>query len=225
MFAIYGTAGQIFHGPFEEMRQVARTLRTSAIQPLTPAHERVPFALPGVSAEGGAGRPAPRPAAGQALQTYAQVQQPAPTRQPLTRVIDIMSREPQLLSVDSTVWQGLLFLAERGIGQAPVVNAAGQLVGLLTRAQLFLPEHLPDPEASPLVWRARAQLPVSEWMVSPVPSVEPDTDIRRVASALLELGLPGLPVVAPQGDVLGFVSRADILKAVAHDPPLDLWAG
>lgn len=225
MFAIYGTAGQIFHGPFEELRQVARTLRTSAVKPLTPAHERVPFALPGAAGEGSGARPSPRPAAGQALQTYAQVQQPTPTRQPLTRVADIMSRAPQVLSADSTVWQGLQFLAEHGVGQAPVINGTGQLVGLLTRAQLFMPEHLPDPEASPLVWRARSQLPVTEWMVSPVPSVEPDTDIRRLASALLELGLPGLPVVAPQGEVLGFVSRADILKAVAHDPPLDLWAG
>lgn len=225
MFAIYGTSGQIFYGPFEELRQVARTLRTAAIKPLSPAHERVPFALPGLAGEGGGGHAAPRPATGQALQAYAQVQQPAPTRHPLSRVVDIMSSEPQLLLDSSTVWDGLRFLVDRGVGQAPVVNAAGQLVGLLTRAQLFQPEHLPDPEASPLVWRARSQQPVSEWMVSPVPSVEPDTDIRRLASALLDLGLPGLPVVSPQGQVIGFVSRSDILKAVAHDPPLDLWAG
>jgi hypothetical protein len=25
--------------------------------------------------------------------------------------------------------------------------------------------------------------------------------------------------------VMGFVSRTDILRAVVHDPPLDLWAG
>jgi len=27
------------------------------------------------------------------------------------------------------------------------------------------------------------------------------------------------------GVVEGFVSRSDILKAVVHEPPLDLWAG
>jgi CBS domain-containing protein len=41
---------------------------------------------------------------------------------------------------------------------------------------------------------------------------------------LQETGLSGLPVVAADGLVIGFVSRSDILRAVSHDPPLDLWA-
>jgi len=32
-------------------------------------------------------------------------------------------------------------------------------------------------------------------------------------------------VVDGAGRVEGFVTRTDILKAVVHDPPLDLWAG
>jgi CBS domain-containing protein len=31
-------------------------------------------------------------------------------------------------------------------------------------------------------------------MVSPVPTVAPDTELRRVAGVLLDTGLPGLPV-------------------------------
>ena len=65
---------------------------------------------------------------------------------------------------------------------------------------------------------------VTEWMFSPVPSVEPETELRKLAVALLETGLPGLPVVAGDGTVQGYVSRSDILRAVTHDPPLDLWA-
>ena len=60
-------------------------------------------------------------------------------------------------------------------------------------------------------------------MVSPVPSVSPDADIRRVANVLLDTGLPGLAVVDEQGVVSGFVSRSDILRAVVTEPPLDLW--
>ena len=36
-------------------------------------------------------------------------------------------------------------------------------------------------------------------------------------------GLPGVPVVDEVGAVLGFVSRTDLLRALATDPPLDLW--
>jgi CBS domain-containing protein len=60
-------------------------------------------------------------------------------------------------------------------------------------------------------------------MSTPVPSVAPSTDIRRVARVLLDTGLPGLPVVDEQGLVVGFVSRSDILRAVVTEPPLDLW--
>ena len=64
---------------------------------------------------------------------------------------------------------------------------------------------------------------VVEVMWTPVASVSPESDIRRVASVLLDSGLPGLPVVEDEGHVIGFVSRSDILRAVVADPPLDLW--
>jgi len=44
-----------------------------------------------------------------------------------------------------------------------------------------------------------------------------------VARVLLNTGLPGLPVVDDHGQVTGFISRTDILRAVVTDPPLDLW--
>jgi CBS domain-containing protein len=87
------------------------------------------------------------------------------------------------------------------------------------------PDRLPQPGGHALVWQALLAQPVSEVMVSPVPCVSPDTDLRRLAQALLDTGLQGLPVVDADGRLLGFVSRSDILKAVVHDPPLDLWAG
>jgi CBS domain-containing protein len=40
---------------------------------------------------------------------------------------------------------------------------------------------------------------------------------------LLDTGLSGLPVVDEAGNVRAFIARGDILRAVAHDPPLDLW--
>jgi CBS domain-containing protein len=105
-----------------------------------------------------------------------------------------------------------------------VTGAGGGLVGLLTRAELLNLERLPQPEAPALAWRALLMQPVSAVMLSPVPAVGEDTDLRRVARVLLDTHLPGLPVVAEDGQVTGFISRSDILRAVVHDPPLDLWS-
>lgn len=219
MFAIYGTSGQIFHGPFEELRRVAPTLPSWRIRPVEQAVDR--WLVP----ESGQGSMAARSVpTSKALNAYADAQKTSPERQQLHRVSDVMTHEPVVVPDHLSVWEALQHLARHQVGQGPVVDARNRLVGLLTWVQLMQPNHLPAPEASPQAWREQMRQPVAQWMVSPVPSVEPDTDIRRLALVLLETGLPGLPVVVANGLVSGFVSRADILRAVTHDPPLDLWA-
>lgn len=217
MFAIYGTSGQIFHGPFEELRRVAPTLPSLRVRPVEPAFERLLVAAP----DREPARPVPT---SRALNAYADAQKSTPERQQLKIVSDVMTREPVVVPDHLSVWEALQHLASHRVGQGPVVDARNQLVGLLTWVQLMQPDRLPDPGADPQRWREQMRQPVTQWMVSPVPSVEPDTDIRRLAWVLLETGLPGLPVVVANGLVSGFVSRADILRAVTHDPPLDLWA-
>ena len=85
-------------------------------------------------------------------------------------------------------------------------------------------DRLPGPQTHALVWQALLAQSVADLMWTPVPSVAPETDIRRLARVLLDTGLPGLPVVDDRDSVIGFVSRTDILRAVVADPPLDLWS-
>ena len=61
-------------------------------------------------------------------------------------------------------------------------------------------------------------------MLTPIPSVAAQADMRRVAGALLDSGLPGLPVVDDDGRVIGFVSRSDVLRAALKDAGLDVWS-
>jgi CBS-domain-containing membrane protein len=134
-----------------------------------------------------------------------------------------MSRTVVTIADTFTVEQAWLTLSTQHLGQAPVVDAQGMLVGLLTRADLMRPERLPGADSHALVWRALLLQKVADIMWTPVPSVAPDVDIRRLARVLLDSGLPGLPVADDKGQVTGFVSRSDILRAVVADPPLDLW--
>jgi CBS-domain-containing membrane protein len=158
-----------------------------------------------------------------ALAAYAQTGNTGQPRHLLTRVDAIMSSPVTTIADTFTVEQAWQVLALQHLGQAPVVNSDGMLVGLLSRADLMRPERLPGPESHALVWRALLMQSVAEIMWTPIPSVAAETDIRRVARVLLDTGLPGLPVVDEHGRVTGFVSRSDILRAVVADPPLDLW--
>lgn len=231
MFTIYGENGRIFQGAMEDLWRV-EALR--AIRPVTRGRTqasgpRVGGPGPGAHAvPGGAdGVPPPsprRPDVGAALSAYAQTGDATPPRRPLTRVADVMN--PNLVSVgpDMGLLQAWQRLNDKGVSQAPVLRDDGLLVGLLCRADLLDLAHLPQPDVPALVWRAWLMEPVSAAMVSPVPAPGPETELRRVARVLLDSHLPGLPVVDGRDAVVGFISRSDVLQAIVHDPPLDLWS-
>jgi CBS domain-containing protein len=231
MLAIYGTSGLMYRGPIEDLRRVLPTLQSARVRALSTPVDRPDVADSGysllaerVDARDGAKPPLPRPAA-VAVQAYGEVQHPVPQRHPLEHVRDVMAAQVVTVDESMTVADGWRHLAQQGVGQAPVLDAQGRLVGLFTRGQLLSLERLPRPEDSVLVWRSFLAQPLAAIMITPVPAVTPETPLRRLALALLVTGLPGLPVVSEAGALIGFVSRSDVLKAVVHDPPLDLWAG
>lgn len=225
MFSVYGVGGQVFRGSLEQLRQircVSGVARTYAIRPLGQDGQDAHFAADAF------GQPPSSPvpsdeAHRSALAAYAQTQTVVLARHPLHRVADLMSRTVISLAANATVLQAWHILAREGVGQAPVVNEQAVLVGLLSRADLLNPDRLPGPDSHALAWRTLLAQNVQGIMTTPVPSVAPETDIRRVAQVLLDTGLPGLPVADEQGLLIGFVSRSDILRAVVTDPPLDLW--
>ena len=222
MFSIYGETGRIFRGAMEDLWHVGavrRLDRTRGIGPpgtSTVVRTVASRAQPVAAGEGGA-----HP---QSLAAYLSAGKTQAPRHPLTQVREVMSDEVVLVRTDATVQAGWELLLQHGIGQAPVVDGKGVLVGLLTRAELLSLERLPPPDANALAWRALLMQPVASLMWTPVPAVAAETDIRRVADVLLETHLPGLPVTDEEGRVTGFVSRTDILRAVVRNPPLDLWS-
>lgn len=211
MFSVYGRAGRMFRGSMEGLRHIgavtaaAKSRATAPIgrDPEDQTHTDF-MHRDGVAA-------------------YEQTRIVPHIRQPLTRADAVMSPVVVTLKDSLTVEEAWQLLAKNQVGQAPVVSSDGVLVGLLSRADLMRPERLPGPESHALVWRTLLMQSVVDLMWTPVPSVGPETDIRRIARVLLDTGLSGLPVVDERGGVIGFVSRTDILRAVVADPPLDLW--
>lgn len=229
MFSVYGKVGKMFSGSLEELRRIGPNSALKAVRAARAIGQEAmdhmgvdtfhlegdsPSATPHLSADA---------AHKSAVAAYVQTSQPPVQRHALTLVDSIMSRKVITIPDTFTVEQAWAALGQHEVGQAPVVDAKGVLVGLFTRGELLRASRLPKADAHPLVWRTFMARAVSDVMWSPVASVAVGTDIRRVARVLLDTGLPGLPVVDAEGLVIGFVSRSDILQAVVADPPLDLW--
>ncbi|MBT9514128.1 MAG: CBS domain-containing protein [Acidovorax sp.] len=236
MFFVFGPSGQMYRGGPENLARISavrsvqrpQALRTRAMDTQDGPPVPVFTAPPRPTA---ADTSAAAPAAivnlrmHDAASAYAQTEQgPQATRQPLTKVSDVMTTGGVSVAPDVRVNDAWQTLAEHKVAQAPVVDVLGRVIGLLVRADMAPLDLLPEPGA---VKQAidLARRPVAEVMVSPVPTVSADTELRRVAAVLLDTGLPGLPVTDEAGVLSGFISRTDILRAVAAAPPLDLWSG
>ncbi|WP_298220793.1 CBS domain-containing protein [Halothiobacillus sp.] len=50
-----------------------------------------------------------------------------------------------------------------------------------------------------------------------------NTNIRELARVLLAQDIRGLPIVNEAGEVVGVVTRGDILRALVNYAPLELW--
>ncbi len=231
MFFVFGPSGQMYRGGPENLATISavrgvsrpKALRTRAAG-LHGEEATPPLPLPAPANHAPAGTAPVRTLRAQdALSAYTRGSKPPAERQPLTLVRDVMTRGALTVPLSARVHEVWQMFSRYHVGQAPVLNAAGRVVGLLLRADMGPADLLPPPDnvAERL---ASARRPVSEVMVSPVPTVSEDTELRRLAGVLLETGLPGLPVTDETGELRGFVSRTDLLRAIAADPPLDLWS-
>jgi CBS domain-containing protein len=101
------------------------------------------------------------------------------------------------------VKEAAAFLAAEAVSAVPVVNEAGEPVGVLSRADLVKHHGGAVPDATAVVRDVMTQM---------VFSVEPETPASTVVDAMLALGVHRLFVTDGAGSVIGVVSALDVLR-------------
>jgi CBS domain-containing protein len=142
-------------------------------------------------------------------------------------VSDCMKRDVVSISSSASIGQAAALLATRHIGTLPVVDGSGRLVGLLTLRDLLalvMPAFVrlmedfdfvhdfgavetrrPSPEA--------LSQPIKEVM-QPPRYVEQTCGLLRAAALMRHHDLIDLPIVTPDGRLVGIASRVDIGTAL-----------
>jgi CBS domain-containing protein len=112
-------------------------------------------------------------------------------------------------------------LHEYGVSALPIVDDQGRLRGIVSEGDLILKEdpRLRDEEERPFEGRGHRQdrerasaLVARDLMAREVVTIGPDADIADAARLMHERRLKRLPVVDLEDDVLGVVSRSDLLQ-------------
>lgn len=206
MFSVYGITGQIFTGTLEQMERVHRLSHARSVREI--ARDGEEFGVEAVAA---------RPTQ-EAVRAYRAMLPEDLERGPLVHAAQAMSRPAITVRDDASAAEAWRILRDRHIHQAPVLDGAGSLVGIVSERDLLTAI---DVDGDRVIENLRRQ--VRDLMTTPVVAAAPVTDIRRVAAAMLAGGVDGVPVVGENGHLLGIVSRSDVLRAVIQDPPLSLW--
>ncbi len=119
------------------------------------------------------------------------------------RVRDVMTSPAVALRPHSPVPLAAARLVAHGFTGAPVVDAEGRLLGVVTEGDLL--------RAVPWSGTGVAPVAVREVMSVPPRVTDPDADLAGVVASMLAAGLRMLPVV--EGELLvGVLTRCDALR-------------
>lgn len=115
---------------------------------------------------------------------------------------DIMTTNVCTIQPQASVQEIAQLLYQKRISGAPVVDADGRIIGIITEADIISKVD-------------REGLSVGDIMSHEVISVEEETPVNEIAALLTERKIKRVPVVR-DGKLVGIVSRADIVHAVAQ---------
>ena len=145
---------------------------------------------------------------------------------------DIMTTEVITISPETEVAQTAKLLLTNRINGLPVVNEAGELVGILCQSDLIIQQkNIPIPSLFTLldgfipltsskkldreVEKIAATTAADAMTANPV-TVNPDTGIEEIAALMVEKNYHTLPVM--DGDkIVGIVGKEDVLKTLISE--------
>lgn len=142
------------------------------------------------------------------------------------KVRDVMSTDLEVIGPEASYKQAVERMLARGVSGLPVVDATGTVVGIVTEADLirrqgFAHRHRHRALSfvshvlaglDPYVVRRNEGLTVGDIMSQPVVAVSADDGLRDVARLMFRRRVKRMPVL-DKGRLVGFVSRADLLRA------------
>jgi tRNA nucleotidyltransferase (CCA-adding enzyme) len=125
---------------------------------------------------------------------------------PVQTVSQIMSFGVRTLASDTTVDEAAEEMVRYGFEGFPVVDARGQILGVLTRREIDRAQRL-----------RLGSMPVSHYMTKGNISVTAEDSVERLQQVMTQHGIGQVPVV-DNGEVVGVVTRTDLIKLWTTPP-------
>ena len=140
---------------------------------------------------------------------------------------EVMTRDVITVGPTTPIHKAAQVMVQHGVSGLPVVDDDGRLVGMISEGDLIVRQKrrgerpwwrrfFEDAEQLAHEYQRATGTTVGEVMSRPVISISPAWGIEMVATILQNKGIRRLPVVQ-DGQIVGIVSRADLIKALAAE--------
>ena len=131
---------------------------------------------------------------------------------------DIMSTPVVTATVDMPAREAVAVLAEHQITSMPVVDDNGDVIGMVSEVDLLRSRMPHDPRAHLLPQHEGADPPptVRDVMCDAVVCLSENADAADLAQVLVDNRIRAVPILRG-GDLVGVVSRRDVLRTLLRD--------
>ena len=149
------------------------------------------------------------------------------------RVTDIMTAQIAIVKPGTPIAEVARLMARADISGVPVIDPAnGELVGLITELEMIerqakfdMPTYTRVLDATFVIAERDSEEKLArilattagELMEQTVYSIREDASIEEVATLMFERKVNPVPVISLDGQVIGIVSRSDIVRLMAAD--------
>ena len=146
---------------------------------------------------------------------------------------DIMTREVITVSPHTLLEEVIKILAEKKISGLPVVNQEKKVIGVVSEGDLLVKSknlhfptylqflagvfYLESLKKFEEEIKKAIGIRVEDVMSKEVVSASPDTPVGDLATLMVERRINRIPIINNNGELIGIVTRADIIKAKQKD--------
>lgn len=139
-------------------------------------------------------------------------------REKIFHVRDIMMKNILTISSTSTIEDAFNMMRDNNISQLPVISEQGKLNAIISKDKIL--DFLAN---DPYFAEKNFHKTVDNIADTNFIATDQITDIRRIAKVMVDYKVNALPVIDTDDNMIGIISRSDIIKAVASNPPLEIW--
>ena len=129
-------------------------------------------------------------------------------------ILDFMTPNPVTIGPDTSHHEAVKLMRDKGFRRLPVVDKAGNLIGIVVEKDLLSTQ--PSPVTSLSIWEVHnlmSKLKVGDFMSSPVYTTRAECPIEDAATIMVRHRIGCLPVMEGER-LVGIITETDIFKVL-----------